>query len=684
MQLIDYLIEQLRSSAKYNSAVQVAPAAILWTDIECQWQPAMPFIKQHIPELIELGTYNPEERIGPAIWIKCAIAGVLEDCELPKGKTPIIYLPGVGRKDLRAIEQCPDELRPLAELQYRGCWWAYNSAGRDWSVGSFLTNPRVGLELDVAKDKKTQEAILNILPDLLETPAEQLKGKKLEAQDFISIVMDDPAKDILAWLNNPEAKKHAWGENKWPVFKQACISQFNFDPDAISDISAITYNLCEAQGEWQAVWERFKDTAHNLPYLVEKLKTITPDGLAFEASHFLSENLKDEAELANKLANIISEMPTELRQQLTALFKLHEQRKNWLWQKLDMSPWLNILEQLVSVAQHTQINFTGPSAEAMAQTYKERFWQADAAAINAMAAATDLNQEQVVADILTVIYTPWLEAVTLHFQRLIKEEGYPGKPSSVGEINESTATYNTNGQAVFFVDGLRFDTAKMLEDKLNKLNITVNLTSNWCALPSLTATAKAAVTPVADILSGTQENDNFIPEITESGSEFSSYHLSSALGKKDWQFLKELDTGNPTINAWLQTGDLDNMGHKQQLKMPRYIDSILNDVVTRIEGLIAAGWKNIRIVTDHGWLWVPGKLAEASISKNQVKKRLARCAILKDNVSTDELKVPWHWNENVSVAMAPGIAGYMAGDYYNHGGLSIQECLTPVINITTP
>jgi hypothetical protein len=32
--------------------------------------------------------------------------------------------------------------------------------------------------------------------------------------------------------------------------------------------------------------------------------------------------------------------------------------------------------------------------------------------------------------------------------------------------------------------------------------------------------------------------------------------------------------------------------------------------------------------------------------------------------------------------MAPGISGYVAGDYYNHGGLSLQECLTPVINIS--
>lgn len=106
--IIDYLVRQLRDCANFNSAVQVAPAAILWTDIDKQWQSAMPFIKQQLPELIELGEYKPEDRIGPAIWIKCAIAGALEDCQLPEGKTPIIYLPGVGRKDLRAIEQCPD------------------------------------------------------------------------------------------------------------------------------------------------------------------------------------------------------------------------------------------------------------------------------------------------------------------------------------------------------------------------------------------------------------------------------------------------------------------------------------------------------------------------------------------------------------------------------------------------
>jgi len=677
MQLIDYLASQLRSSANYNSAVQIAPAAILWTDSERQWQPAMPSIKQYLPELVELGEYNPDERTGPAIWIKCAIAGVLEELELPDGKTPIIYLPGVGRKELRAIELCPDELRPLAELQYRGCWWSYNSTGRDWSVGSFLTNPKVGLELDVAKDKKTQSAILKILPDLLETPVVSLKGKKLEAQDFINIVMDDPAKDILGWLNNPVDKQALWKDTKWPIFKQICLDNFAFDPEKTT-IESVLFNLCESKGEWQAVWQRFEDTAHNLPLLVEKLKTIQPYGLAFDASHFLSENEKDENGIADQLKACLSEDDSILKKRITGLFEQEVIRKTWLWYALDLSPWLTIVEQLAQVAEHTNIAFTGPSVEAMANTYKERFWQADAAAISAMAAAKDINQQQVVADILAVIYTPWLEQVTLNFQNLIRTEGYPGKPD---EVNEKAAQYHVGSQVIFFVDGLRFDTAKTLQQKLDKLSANTMLKTNWCALPSLTATAKAAVTPIADLLSGAQENDNFTPMVTASGSEFSAYHLKKSLNARGWQYLDGLETGEATGNAWVQTGDLDNMGHKQQMRMPLGIDTILDDVVARIDGLLNAGWKNIRIVTDHGWLWVPNKLAEASISKNMVKKRLARCAILKDNVDTSELKVPWHWNENVSVAMAPGISGYVAGDYYNHGGLSLQECLTPVLNI---
>lgn len=70
--IINTLVEHIRSAANYNEQAQVAPAAILWTDKECQWQSAMPLLKQQLPELIELGEYNPDDvtdRIGPAAWV---------------------------------------------------------------------------------------------------------------------------------------------------------------------------------------------------------------------------------------------------------------------------------------------------------------------------------------------------------------------------------------------------------------------------------------------------------------------------------------------------------------------------------------------------------------------------------------------------------------------------------------
>lgn len=32
MQIIDYLVKQLRGAAAHNAAVQIAPAVVLWTD----------------------------------------------------------------------------------------------------------------------------------------------------------------------------------------------------------------------------------------------------------------------------------------------------------------------------------------------------------------------------------------------------------------------------------------------------------------------------------------------------------------------------------------------------------------------------------------------------------------------------------------------------------------------------
>jgi len=56
--------------------------------------------------------------------LRCVLAGKVPDITWTPGTVPIIYLPGISRATLRATEECPPELKPLAELQYRGVFWS--------------------------------------------------------------------------------------------------------------------------------------------------------------------------------------------------------------------------------------------------------------------------------------------------------------------------------------------------------------------------------------------------------------------------------------------------------------------------------------------------------------------------------------------------------------------------------
>jgi len=135
IRVIDRLTKAIRSAAVYNPDIQVAPACILWPDRDRQWEAIIPRMQIELPELFILGEYDIEKRTGPAIWLRCVLAGKISiENETPmenevKEKQvryrvaeniPIFYLSGVSRQDLRAVESCPDPLKPLAELQYRG------------------------------------------------------------------------------------------------------------------------------------------------------------------------------------------------------------------------------------------------------------------------------------------------------------------------------------------------------------------------------------------------------------------------------------------------------------------------------------------------------------------------------------------------------------------------------------
>jgi hypothetical protein len=200
--LLDSVVRGIETATRC-SASEVPPTAVLWTDAKSEWLPLLEQLKARLPQLLVLGEYAPDTRTGPAIWLKCAMQGVLPEVDFPKGKTPILYLPGVSRQELRAGTQCPWELQPLVELLYRGTVWAQKN-GRDWTVEAMLVSKESpALGLDVSGNANTKLSMMASLAVLAITSVSKLKGRRLEAEDFDRLMIGDHPRDLLRWMSNP-------------------------------------------------------------------------------------------------------------------------------------------------------------------------------------------------------------------------------------------------------------------------------------------------------------------------------------------------------------------------------------------------------------------------------------------------------------------------------------------------
>jgi len=253
---IEAVKDSLIAAGRYNSGDSLPPAAILWTDADGEWQPIVTRLRALMPELLTLGEYEPEQRTGPAIWLRCIVDGALPDVPMPEKSVPILYLPNVSRQLLRSPEECPDELKPLVELQYRGAVWTQLN-GKDWTVEAFLVSESGGLGLDVGRDNSTRNALMGALDMLATSPISTLRGHKLEAEDFDKLMVGDTVRDLLAWISDPKTRD-GWDTAHWKAFCSRCRDEFGFDPVSEGDLVGAE-RLGLRKGAWVEVWRRFTE-----------------------------------------------------------------------------------------------------------------------------------------------------------------------------------------------------------------------------------------------------------------------------------------------------------------------------------------------------------------------------------------------------------------------------------------
>jgi hypothetical protein len=599
------------------------------------------------------------------------IARTLEAADWPDKDTPIIYLPGVSRQDLRAIEQCPDELKPLAELQYRGVMWNHTN-GRDWTVRAFLMSENGGLGLDVAGDEETLTLLQRTLPELAETPLDRLRGHRLDADRLRSLVFDDPVRNLLTWLSCPDGVQDSWTDERWATFCEICRDTYDFDPEKDGPLRAAKL-LGFKEGPWATVWQRFMEAPDRYPGVPETLRQARPsqagDLFAREPT-WPQDNEALEDDLRESLTNLGEMRPDEAAERVAELDETHSERRQWVWSKLQQAPLAGALKHLRTLAEAVQSPVGGTTPEAVAESYQDGGWEADKAMLNALNGVREPKDFKAVHAAVNTLYRPWLEDGTEALQTAVASDGMPSPPDPP-ELE--------SGEVLLFADALRYDVGKALADRLQFADLAVEMDTHWSALPSVTPTAKPAVSPIAGDIHRESTPDEFQPEID--GEILTIRRFRNRMEEAGHQILSSDETGDPTGTAWTEIGTLDKYGHNEEWKLARRIDELLTEIVARVRQLLDAGWPKVRIVTDHGWLLVPGALPKEELPHYLATTRWGRCATLKEASETNHLTVGWHWNPNVRIAMAPDIRVHRKGLGYAHGGISAQECLVPRITV---
>ena len=673
--VIEILIDSLRGAARFNSNDAERPAVVLWPDQGAQWQPVVTQLRRLAPELLTYGEYQPESRTGPAIWLRTTIDHVLPETETVEDVTPIVYLPGVSRQTLRTVEECPDSLKPLVELQYRGACWAQKN-GKDWTVEAFLVSSDGGVALDVARDDATRAAMLGALGELADTPVHRLRGRHLEREDFDRLLLEDLPRDLLRWMNDPSATKPVWSPSRWAAFGSRCREELGFDPEK-EGVLVAAEQLGKRLEPWDAIWSRFVESPASHPQLVALLRRAKPsDLLEDQSSSWPQNNEAKEDELRKGLAALGAKAPADATAELRELEKIHGSRRDWIWAKLGHAPLAQALRHLHRLAEGASTKLGGASLTELAEQYTAGGYEIDDAALAAAASVKGAADFDAVSKALDAVYRPWLEGAAHHLQALAEEEQLPR-----AEDAEPADLVVEAGGVILFADGLRFDASRRLVTRMHEEGLEPSLSWRWAGLPTVTATAKPAVSPVVSAIAGTSPGDGFSPVTADGDQPLTTDRFRKLLASAGYEVLSPGETGDPAGLGWTEDGGLDKLGHDLKGRLAGQIEEQVELLLERVQSLFTTGWRTVRIVTDHGWLWLPGGLPKVDLPHYLTESRWARCAAVKGGATVDVPTTPWYWNGDEMVALAPGIACFKAGHEYAHGGLSPQESIVPVITV---
>ncbi len=300
-------------------------------------------------------------------------------------------------------------------------------------------------------------------------------------------------------------------------------------------------------------------------------------------------------------------------------------------------------------------------------------------------------------------YSKSVEALQAEFVRLVQAEGWPASGDQLlwncQVFSKVVSPCLDAGERVayFLIDSLRYELGVELEKQLSdKLQVTLRTV---CAqLPTYTEVGMASLMPDAEsTLKLVLKDGELVTTLggksaTTPGARFA--YLQSRKGDQcgnialeDLIRPKKPKVGDKVKLLVVRTHDMDTIAHDSPHQVFQMIPALVRQIIRGLTKVAELGFSKAVIATDHGFVLFheqgAGNVAPRPSGIWLVEK--SRCMLGKGTADSanivmkrEELGIPGDFKD---FATPKALVPYSRGQIYYHEGLSLQECVLPLLTV---
>ena len=197
------------------------------------------------------------------------------------------------------------------------------------------------------------------------------------------------------------------------------------------------------------------------------------------------------------------------RERVRELENEHGKRRGWVWAKMERSPMAMALEHLAALAEQDgarRLNGGEPGGRGE-ELRGRRLRSGPHGCCTRWRRENRIRTGRRSKRRRGRCTLPWLRPAAELFQKLAAKTPFGG-------VGQQPLIEANVSECLLFADGLRYDLGQELRALCEERGLRVTLGRRWAGTPTVTATAKPAVSPVAGLLQGGATlPDNFTPSI---------------------------------------------------------------------------------------------------------------------------------------------------------------------------